>query len=340
MPTRFHKETLSTQLPASEKGAKGAIPEWFHIIPAPGDDGLIRARDGRIFRMTDPASVIAETEFPLYLDRDHKSMMSWYGDTSAAGWFDALEWREPDGDEPGGMYARCEHLTSDGRDDLEERRYRRLSPTLLVQILREEGDEEGEELQVREIFSVLNVAMTNRPALRLVDLNRVQDAPIDDRPREAESLRDDTDRRTDIMHPSLKALLQRLGLGPGATEEQLAEAMSQRLDSLDTAKSAVKELEELRAKTFADQLEATISDGMKAGKILPATASFYRSTCRTQEDLENLCSAIKQMPTQLADDSTSDADDSTRMATLSAEEQRMAKVMDLTDEQMLAARES
>ena len=334
---RTEPETLSV---AIKPPADGVVPEWFHVLPFPDENGMVRGRDGREYRVDDPEAIIAATEFPIYLDRDHASMTFW-GSTAASGWFDELDWREPAEGEPGGFYAHVEHLTTDGREDLEERRFRRLSPTILVERLQEDAGGSGEIREVRVVRAFLNVAMTNRPNLRLADLNRSEELTRN-AGLEPSPVRDETNGRKTTMHESLRALAEQLGLGPGTSEEQVAAAVNAQLvprAELEAARNRVKELEQLQAKAFADKVEEALNGALAAGKITPASVPFYRSACATPEGLKSFEQHVEAAPAIFADDRTHESDEPSQGGVLSAEENLVAEAMGLTNEQMIAARE-
>jgi phage I-like protein len=131
-------QTLITAFEIEQDGA------WLHICPA---GPLVVARDGRAFQLTDAAAVVRRTELPLLLDWEHDSER-WDGSTAAAGWGEELEVRAS------GIWLRTSY-TPQGTADVASKRYRYLSPVL-------ELDSES-----RDVLSIVSVALTNKPALRM-----------------------------------------------------------------------------------------------------------------------------------------------------------------------------
>ena len=118
----------------------------IHILPA---GPLVATRDERAFVVRDLAMVAARSELPILLDWEHRS--EWGGETRAAGWLTSLDVRSS------GLWGRVD-WTPAGRADVDSRSYRYLSPVLIL---------DGE---TREVRSVVSVALTNRPALKMAEI--------------------------------------------------------------------------------------------------------------------------------------------------------------------------
>jgi phage I-like protein len=139
-------QTLITAFEIEQDGA------WLHICPA---GPLIVARDGRAFQLTDAAAVVRRTELPLLLDWEHDSER-WDGSTAAAGWGEALEVRAS------GIWLRTAY-TPQGTADVASKRYRYLSPVLEL------------DAESRDVLSIVSVALTNKPALRMSQIGNLVD---------------------------------------------------------------------------------------------------------------------------------------------------------------------
>lgn len=123
--------------------ADGTIP----VLPAGRD---IHARDGRSFVVDDIHGVIARTELPLLLDRDHESE-SIFGSTKALGWGEGLHVVN------GALFARVSY-TDEGRGLVKSGAYKFSSPVLAI------------DPESRVVDRVISLALTNRPALRMSEV--------------------------------------------------------------------------------------------------------------------------------------------------------------------------
>ena len=125
---------------------------WMPALPAPGADGLLPTRDGRVYRVRDPAALAAALtaqEPRVRVDRDHQSERAApnFTTTAAEGW--CMEFRA---EEDGSIQARVE-LSSYLRWSLRAREYLYSSPALWL------DDPEGD----RNVTGMSSVAMVNDP---------------------------------------------------------------------------------------------------------------------------------------------------------------------------------
>ena len=300
-------------------------PEWVQLFPAP--DAVtkkIAARDGRVFKLSDPAAFVASfnaAKHDVPFDLEHASeIKAPNGDPApASGWITELQ------DRGGEVWARVE-WTSEGAETVQSRKYRYASPAFNTD--RKSG----------EITNLVSAGLTNRPALNMPALASIHGV--------------------DIMHPEV---LKALGLpdtctvddviacvnkmkqgGNGATavapinsqggdglssalqaaqvkhEAELASIKAQHTTELAAAKRepAVKDfvpradyelvvtrvtaMEKTRADDKAAQhataVEAAIKSALETGKIAPSSKEFYAKTCATAEGLADFCSFIKAAP--------------------------------------------
>lgn len=148
-----------------------SLPVWLHLTPAGPD---VQGRDGRAFAIEDPAAIIERTvpELPLLVDWDHESM--WFGSTKAALWIDEIVFVDEttvSTDRPeAGFWAHVERWTPEGESDVRNFRFRNISPVIRQQF--REPEVEGEEPPLPLLLNFDAVALTNRPNLRMVSLNR------------------------------------------------------------------------------------------------------------------------------------------------------------------------
>jgi phage I-like protein len=233
-----------------------------HALPG---ERVVRARDGRQLAISDFATIIANTQgsLPLPFDWDHKSLLgAWSEDgTRAAGWIDRLEAvEEPDEDRPRpGLWGHVETWTPKGRDDVELRYYRGLSPA--VRFERRYPRKDGDPPPPPLVLGLINVALTNLPALEMHLLHSQE--PAAQPPKEIE------------MSAHLRALARKLGL-PDDADEAAVEAA---LDAQNREREALaQQLVQQRAQTFAEKVQRTLNDAIASKKLLPAERELFAST--------------------------------------------------------------
>ncbi len=84
---------LAFEMPREDSASTVTAPEWVQVFPLGPE---IHANDGRFFRLSDPAALVARIEVtlksgPILVDYEHRS---YYGvDSQAAGWCSAVEAR-------------------------------------------------------------------------------------------------------------------------------------------------------------------------------------------------------------------------------------------------------
>ncbi len=106
------------------------VPEWVQLLPAPDADGMIRARDGRAWRLDDPAALAARSsaqraDLPVDFDHTHDKP-DLAGDAErlrAAGWITALEVRD------GALWAKVS-WTDRAAEMIARREWRYMSPVI------------------------------------------------------------------------------------------------------------------------------------------------------------------------------------------------------------------
>lgn len=309
--------------------AEDALPEWVHFCPAgeQGDDGhvVVEGRDGRFFVVSDPQAVIDRTELPMQFDWDHESMMSFFGgSTRAAGWIDRIEFvDEPDQARPArGFWGHVERWTPDGERDVRNLYYRGLSPVVRYRM---QEVEEGEFLPFLASFE--NVALTNRPNLKMTLLNAEEPQP---QPKE--------------LPMSLKKLAKRLGLAEDADADKVADAAHAALDrdvvpaeQLHAANARIAELEadaeKAAATRHAEAVERALEQASKDGKIAPASLEQFRAMCGTPEGLESFKKLAATLPKIVADDPTSADEHQERPHVLTEDEKLVAAKFGMTDDE-------
>ena len=131
---------------------------WVHLLPL----GETRARDGRVFRIADPAAVIRASMLGADLPVDYEHELDEppagrRGPVPAAGWISELEARE------GGIFGRVRWTDEAGRM-VAARQYRYLSPVVYM-------TPEGEVRRIR------GASLVHHPALELLALSSERPSP-------------------------------------------------------------------------------------------------------------------------------------------------------------------
>ena len=234
----------------------------------------------------------------------------------------------------GAIWARVE-WTPRGEEALRNREYRYISPAFL-------HDEQG------RILELLSAALVTQPAFRMPALA-------------AREPSHQTTSKEQIM--DRKALCQRLGLPEDADDAAVLAAIDtlkkasasqdkditpERFvpradyDRVQAELAAVrKELAERERRALAEAAERLVEEGIKAGKIAPASRDFWLGVAsQDKEGLERveqfLASAPQIVP--VGEEAASD-DGCPPKKALTAAERQVAAVLGLTDEEFIAARD-
>lgn len=242
----------------------GGVPDWVQLTPAGPE---IVGRDGRRFRMTDPAAVVARfnaANQPIIVDISHATETAERGaPVPAQGWVEEMAVRD------GAIWGRV-NWTKPGRALMEAQAYRYLSPVLLL------AKKSGEVVGLR------SAALVHRPNLEMAALNSQSDDP----------------KETPIMD---KAICDALGLAANATATDVVVAINALKNDHEVALNsaqhpdpdkfvpkadhdlALNELEELR--TDAKEREAAamndaVDAAIAAGKIAPAAREYHLNSCQ------------------------------------------------------------
>lgn len=241
--------------------ADSAAPEWVQLTPA---GPAVVGRDGRGWRLTNPAAVVAAYDAAKkpQIDIEHSSQLKApRGEPApAVGWIEALDVRD------GAIWGRVE-WTADGAAQVTGRAYRYLSPAFRF------DPDSGEILQI------VSAGLTNNPNLEMAALNAA-------------------DKESDRMD---KAVLEALGLKADANAADAVVAINALKVARDTALNsaahpdpdkfvpkadhqlALNQLGELRTAEAARkdaEIVAAVDAAVEAGKIAPASKDYHLASCR------------------------------------------------------------
>ncbi len=302
----------------------GVVPDWIELLP-PGP--VIKGRDGRVWRLNDPETVVAHFRVngtPLLLDYEHATEVAApKGEAApASGWCVDMEVRD------GAVWGRVE-WTARASNHIATREYRYISPVFSY-------DRSG---LIRFLDSA---ALTNTPNLTLKALNR------------------ETIPEVKTMS---SAIAVALGLALTATEaeivtaitnqrEQLAKALNRsqeppldkfvpRADydaALLRATNAETRLTERDAETLAEQAELAINTALEERKIAPSQVTYYKARCKTQKDLEEFKNFVASSPAIVADAVAPPGDGAPKTAALSELEKATCRRLGLTEEEFLKSK--
>jgi phage I-like protein len=257
-----------------ERKKGDATEQWIQIMPF---GPVVVARDGRSFQISDLLKLRAHTELPLLVDWEHQSE---WGQTRAAAWVEELEVETGEAAFPRpGLWGRSV-WTEQGASDVKSRAYRFLSPTVLI------------DKETRDAVQILAVALTNRPALSMQGLDSYRE-------RMSARLGHHAQGEHAMTPETKKALCSQLGLSAEASDSAILEAVrtsngdTPRLSEMCTrltadlaaantrAQAAEQQLGELSRTSFESEVERTLEDASKEGRITPAQAKSWREFCLT-----------------------------------------------------------
>ena len=261
----------------------GKAPEWIQLFPRGPE---LAATDGRRWRLSDPAAVASlsdelrgSLDLPIDFNHAQDRQAPQGGPSPAAAWIKEFAVRD------GVLAARVE-WTEAGRESVESKAYRYFSPSFThPRKIKLPGQPHGGEVR-----AVAGGALVNRPAFDMPALAGDQ-------------------QQEETM---LKKILEALGLAAGATEEQAVAAVEALKSERDEAKSqaaaspplsefvpradydsAVARASAAEGKLATadkarldDEIKTVLDAAQEAGKITPATRSFYEAQCRKEGGLE------------------------------------------------------
>ncbi|MFA5688585.1 MAG: phage protease [Kiritimatiellales bacterium] len=260
----------------------------INLIPR-SPDGTVQGRDGRYWKMGDPAAVaMASNAYKeahgASLDENHGMYL---GETNspAFGWFSQFEVNSA-----AGIDGKCE-LNDLGQNAIKNKHYRYASVVF-------EFDPE-----TLEITFIKGAGLTNKQNLQVQALNT---AATVNRKLQEEGM--------------LKALLIALGLKEDATETDAQNAI-QTLKSAQTAlnaqgdvvpkaehdktvtalNTAKDELKTLKDAAFKQTLETALNTAMTEKKITPAQRKHYEETIKDEAALNTFQELMKVSPEVLSD---------------------------------------
>ena len=262
----------------------GRAPEWVQLFPA---GPQLKASDGRRWRLSDPGSVARRSDErrggrDLPIDWEHaQDRRAPRGERAdAAAWIKEFAVRD------GALAARVE-WTEAGRASVEGRSYRYISPSFGHAVeIGPRGNLDG-----GDVTYVAGAGLVNRPAF---DMPALAGEEVS-------------------VNEFLKKVLEALGLAGDAGEDKALaalaalkaerdEARSQAADppadkfvpremyssALARAAAAESELAERAQASLEGEIKRELDAAQEAGKVTPATRSWFESQCRKDGGLEEV----------------------------------------------------
>lgn len=284
----------------SHLNSQGHAPSEITLIPA----GVIEGRDGRRFVNDDPAAVIAAFEaggLDLPIDVEHATeIRAPKGESAPAqAWIKKLTARN------GAIVADVE-WTEDGARLVTSKAYRYVSPAFLHR------HDNG------RVSRLLSVGLTNRPNLDLPALNHANPEHSMDRAAIAAALgiaatASDADVITAIN--SMRSSVDRPDPGKFVPKADLDAA-------LNRATTAEQQLADQEKQAGAARAIALVDQGVKDGKIAPASKEHYLALCREAGGFERVDALLKTLPklTGVSDLDRRSADPTASTGDLTAEQ--------------------
>jgi phage I-like protein len=273
-----HRPLTLTAIALNLEGA--AAPTWVQLTP-PGP--AIVGRDGRGWKMTDPAAVAAAfdpTKEPQ-IDIEHSSQLQAPNGmpAPAMGWIKEIVVRDH------ALWGRVD-WTVEGAAYVTSRAYRYLSPVLAY------------DWDTNEIQRIVCAGLTNDPNLEMAALNaREQETPEMD-----------------------AAVLEALGLNPTATPAQAVLAINKLKDDKSVALNAAKTPDpekfvpkadhalalnrisafeaDAKARTEAE-IAVVVDKAIADGKVAPASKEYHLASCRAEGGLGRFTAMVAASPALL-----------------------------------------
>lgn len=275
---------LCFELPTLE-GGEAAVPTEITLIPAPGADGFVRGVDGRAWRMSKPANVVAAFNRPRAITENHAGKLAAPkgGSAPAFGWIASVR-------EQAGAIVASVSWTERGKRALSARDYRYFSPEFVW------------EEKTIEILAIAGGGLLNDPNFEQLALNS-------------------SEQETEHPPMSLIAICRALGIPEAGdeaacitaidklkVERQTALNQAQFPDrakfvpveehnvALNAKQAAETELQTLKTGQRETEITATVDQALAAGKIVPATKDYYLAMCRAEGGLEQFKKFVEAQP--------------------------------------------
>lgn len=273
--------------------------------------GTFRGMDGRTFNNSIPELIISrwkDSKHDIPIDVEHSTELRRPQGlpAPAVGWITELTIAED------GSIAGVVNWTEEGRELIESKKYRYYSPAYLVN--RETG----------EVVGLRSVGLTNVPNLGVPALNHEGD--------EGENM------------DSLKTVCNSLGLGDGASEVEIVTEINtlktQKAEAEERATKAEAKVAEMEKAKLKAEINSTVDEGVRDGKIAPATKDYFITSINTEEGLASFKEMLAKSPKLISTGEEITGSPNEPKASLNSEESAICAQLGLSEEEYRKAKEA
>lgn len=259
-----------------------AAPSTITLIPAPGADGFVRGVDGRAWKLSNPAAVVAAFSRKRAITENHAGRLAASrGDPSPAfGWITAVR-------HEAGAIVGDVSWNPRGEAALNGRDYLYFSPEFIW-----ENDNS-------EIVEYVGGSLTNDPNFTQLALNGEQDQepPVSKLIAQALGLAETADEAACVVAINSLKSEKQTALNAAAQPDMSRFAPRAELDvalnRATTAETRIADLAKARAEAEAVDL---VDEAQAAGKVIPATRDLYLAMCRAEGGIESFRKLVAVMP--------------------------------------------
>lgn len=272
---------LCFELPAFAAGE--LAPETITLIPAPGPDGFVRGVDGRAWRLTQPARVVAAFNRKRAITENHAGRLAApRGESSPAfGWIDGVR-------EEGGAIVGDVSWTPRGDAALNAREYRYFSPEF-------EWDTDSSE-----ILALVGGSVVNDPNFTQLALNaeHTEEPPMSLLAIcAALSLASTADESACVTAINAIKAEKQTALNAAQQPDPTKFAPREELNvALNRATTAETQIAELRKTQTEGEIVQLVDQAQAAGKVIPATREHYLAMCRAEGGVDRFKQLVAVMP--------------------------------------------
>ena len=256
-------------------GSESGAPEWVQLLPA---GPTLTGRDGRAWKLGDPARLVAQFAPPFVVDYEHaQDKLAVNGqEAPAGGWVEALEVRD------GEIWGRVD-WTPRAKVAIAAREYRFISPAFTY-------SPDG------EVQALIGASLVNRPNFVMTALNNQEFPMIFKTVALALGLAEAA-TETEIV-TAIGALKASTALN-AAQQPDLAKFVP-RADyelALNRATTAETKIAADGKAAHEAKVAAAIDGAIKTGKVAPASKEYFLATCSTAEGLAEFEKYVAKAPT-------------------------------------------
>jgi phage I-like protein len=242
--------------------SEGSALEWVQLLPA---GPVLKGRDGRQWKVSDPARLVAQFAPPFVVDYEHaQDKLAVNGqEAPAGGWVEAMELRG------GAIWGRVD-WTPRAKAAIAAREYRFISPAFTY------SPADG------EVAALIGASLVNRPNFVMPALNSQEPSML----KEIAAALGLAETATS---PEIVTAIGALKVATALNAEQpdLARFVP-RADyelALNRATTAEARIAADAKAAHEAKVAAAIDGAVHAGKVAPASKDFYLAACSTAEGL-------------------------------------------------------